>query len=74
MPSPTIPHYVILPSPTMSFRGAAEESKMPAQNPSQTRSPQNLKSFEGVRGNFYKSSPAVSYPKTNFHNFRKLVL
>ena len=50
----------------MSFRGVAEESKMPALNPSQNpQTPQKLKSFEGVRGNFYKSSPAVT-SKTNF--------
>ncbi len=53
-----IPFPVLLP---MSFRGAAEESRRPITNPHKTRRllPKNSKSFEGARGNFYKSSPAV---------------
>ncbi len=33
----------------------------PATTLNPTSPPQKLKSFEGVRGNFYKSSPAVSF-------------
>ena len=47
----------------MSFRGVAEESRRHTYNPPQhNQSSQKLKSFEGARGNFYKSSPAVTYP------------
>ena len=38
----------------------AEESRLPTTRPPQNpQSTPNPKSFEGVRGNFYKSSPAV---------------
>ena len=58
---PFLPFYHVIPS-------VAEESRRPITSPLQSPHTPQLKSFEGARGNFYKSSPAVSpIPNHPFH-------